>query len=146
MKVCRICGKMKSESEFYKDKKAIDSLTKDCKECRKSIVIEYQKEKFKGHCIICGKEISGQGKYCKECKEKLKIFREEKQREKQRIKNLEYYHKKEEEEKKRIHRINYLWKRANPNKVQKYRESDKTIVTGKQIGRASCRERVSSPV
>lgn len=80
-KVCRVCGKSKSISEFYKDRTRIDSFRGDCKECAsdysKTSQHKHQKinrghrlkrvfgitleeydrlfESQKGVCAICGK-------------------------------------------------------------------------------------------
>ncbi len=40
MKTCTKCGKSKHESEFHKKPGAADGLRKECRTCRKKIVLD----------------------------------------------------------------------------------------------------------
>lgn len=53
MKKCSRCGELKPENEFYKDKRASDGLTSECKACR----YVWQKEYNKGRSEVLAKYV-----------------------------------------------------------------------------------------
>jgi len=44
MKVCSKCGQEKQKNEFYKDKRTLDGLYSDCKQCHDNITKKYSKK------------------------------------------------------------------------------------------------------
>ena len=121
-KICRICKQEKDISEFYKDTKAPDGHTRECKECRKQIVIGKLREKGimpkppkKTYiCQRCGTTLERSYKYCPECKI---IVRNE-------INRLKYQNMEEEAKRKRLaQQSKYI--KTHAEKLQEYRENYK---------------------
>tara|TARA_Y100000310_G_scaffold343310_1_gene450325 strand:- start:128 stop:817 length:690 start_codon:yes stop_codon:yes gene_type:complete len=139
MKACRICGKEKPLTEFYKRKDSPDGYRNDCKECcnkRNAITKrEWKKrngEKIEKECKWCKKifetKLTRQEFCCRKCKDRYK----DKNPTERRKKWIENYLVKTKERRKEYDKKKYL---ENEEKYKSYSKKYSKTKKGKEVAR-----------